>query len=207
MRDPAEIYTKRGTPLTIVVTRMLFGAYLATVIFAIEVLILPASTLSYVWLFYLAVIYYLAEQAYAFFLKKNIDLTFAFPLLFVIYLLNGVSMVFNAQDRIPILNRAEHFLSFVLLAYVIWVFFLKYLPQAVWRKHPYYTAILVFSVTSTFGVANEIAELLFDALFNTNLIGNQLDTSLDMLMNTLGAGLLLSTQLILGTVEEKPREP
>ena len=101
------------------------------------------------------------------------------------------------------MNRAEHFASFVLLCYVVWIFFIKYLPHEVWHHHQYYTAILVFSITATIGVGNELVELVLDSLFKTNLIGDRFDTSIDLLMNTLGSGVFLSVRLILGTTENK----
>ena len=139
------------------------------------------------------------ERIYVFFSQKNIDLAFAFPLLFAMYIFNLASVALNAQERFPLMNRAEHLLSFVLMTYIVWTFFIKYLPQQVWSEHPYYTALIVFSVTSTLGVANELAELVFDSMFQTNLIGREMDTSLDLLMNTLGVTLFLSVRLILGS--------
>jgi len=203
MRDPAEIYTKRGTPLVVVITRWLFAAYFLFSIYATEAKIFPDSTtLSYYWLAYLIVMYVFVERLYMFFAKQNIDMSFGFPLLFAGYVLNLVSMLLNGQDRIPLMNRAEHFLSFIILTYFLWIFFLKYLPQDVWRQHPYYTALIVLAFASTFGVVNEIVELTFDSFFHTNFIGAKTDTALDLLMNTLGATLFLSVWLILTTVEE-----
>src|SRR5688572_24785026 len=86
------------------------------------------------------------------------------PLGWFVYL---ASIALSAQEKIPIINRAEHFAAFVLLTYIVWVFFLKYLPQDVWRDHPYYTAIIVFSVVAAFGVMNEIVELILDLIFKT----------------------------------------
>ena len=76
-----------------------------------------------------------------------------------------------------------------------------------WHDHPYYTALLTLAVTSLIGVGNEIVELLFDRLFNTSLVGgSNYDTSLDLLMNTIGTGMFLSVRLIIGTLEEgKPK--
>jgi len=205
MRDPEEIYTKRGTPFIVVGTRWLFAAYFVFAIVTLEKNLISSSNQSYVWILYLLGIYFLMERTYVFFKNENIDLSFAFPLLWAVYVFNLVSISLNAQEEFPLMNRAEHLLSFVLLAYIVWIFFLKYLPQKVWRKHPYYTALIVMSVTSTLGVGNELAELLFDALFNTKLIGGHTDTSLDLLMNTLGIILFLSVRLILGTTENDPQ--
>ncbi|HLD25447.1 MAG TPA: hypothetical protein VJC05_00190 [Candidatus Andersenbacteria bacterium] len=199
MRDPADIYTRQGTPLILIISRLLFAAYFVFAVFSVESKLFAQSTQSYIWILYLLAIYYFMERTYVFFGNKNIDLTFAFPLLLAIYVFNLVSVSLDAQDRIPLINRAEHFISMVMLTYIVWTFFLEYLPQRVWRRHPYYTALIVFSVTSTFGVVNEIAELVFDALFSTGLIGHAMDTSLDLLMNSLGTGLFLSVRLILGT--------
>jgi hypothetical protein len=201
MRDPAHVYTKKGTPLLLIGSRILFAAYFVFAIFSLEARLFPESNESYVWVLYLLGLYYLMERIYVFFSQKNIDLAFAFPLLFAMYAFNLASVVLNAQERFPLMNRAEHLLSFVLMTYIVWTFFIKYLPQQVWSEHPYYTSLLVFSVTSTFGVANELAELLFDSMFQTNLIGRQMDTSLDLLMNTLGITLFLSVRLILGSAD------
>jgi len=83
------------------------------------------------------------------------------------------------------------------------VFFSKYLPHHVWRDHPYYTALLAFSVTSAIGVGNELMELLFDIVFETELVGRALDTSLDLFMNSLGAASFLGLRLWLGRVESE----
>lgn len=149
------------------------------------------------------VIYLVGEKFYSLFKVQRIDLTFAFPIVFSMYCLNLVSLLLGGQDQLPILNRAEHFSIYVLLAYLVWIFFTKYLPQEVWKEHPYYTAILVMSVTSFMGVFNEIIELFIDQLFATRYIGGRLDTPLDLLMNTLGSGLFLSVRLILGSAEHK----
>lgn len=196
MRDPAVIYTKRGTPLITIVSRIGFAVYFLVALYMVYWPPLPQSRWSLAWLVYLFGIYVAAEWSYKTFRERQIDMTFAWPLLLAIYLLNFGLLLFGGQEALPLMNRLEHFASFILLAYVISVFFSKYLPQRVWRSHPYYTALLVLSVTSLCGVANELIELLFDGLFDTTLVGTELDTSLDLLMNTLGAGLLLSVQLI-----------
>lgn len=201
MRDPADIRTKRGTSLVVIATRCLYGSY-----FILEAILiargrLPLTDIS--WLVYLVILYYLAERFYATFLKRGIDLSFAFPLLFAVYVLNLVSIVLQAQEKLPLLNRAEHFSSFVFIGYVIWVFFVQYLPQKVWRQHPYYTAVLVLSVSALLGVMNEIVELCIDTTWHTTFVGAHYDTSLDLLMNTLGTGLFLAVRLILLTVEDK----
>lgn len=201
MRDPAHVYTKKGTSFLVIGSRFLFGAYFIFAIFSVETQLFPHSNESYVWVLYLLGLYYLMERIYVFFNQKNIDLAFAFPLLFAMYIFNLASVVLNAQERFPLMNRAEHLLTFVLMTYIVWTFFIKYLPHQVWSEHPYYTSLLVFSITSTLGVANELAELLFDSMFMTNLIGEEMDTSLDLLMNTLGITLFLSVRLILGSAD------
>lgn len=200
MRDPEDIRTKRGTSLIVIITRLLFVIYFiaeATIIVRGR---LPLTDVS--WVVYLVILYYLAERFYATFLKRGIDLSFAFPLLLAVYVLNLSSIVLHAQEKLPLLNRAEHFTSFVFIGYIIWVFFIQYLPQKVWRRHPYYTAILVLSVSSLLGVANEIVELFIDSIWHAQFIGTQYDTSLDLLMNALGTGLFLAVRLILLTVED-----
>jgi len=203
MQDIADIYTKRGTPLILILSRVPFFGYFTFALWAIQAKTFVYSELTLVWLFYLLALYFIAEWLYKIFFLKGIDLTFAFPLLFAIYCLHIVSILLAGQERLPIMNRAEHFASFVLLCYVVWIFFIKYLPHKVWQEHQYYTAILVFSVTATIGVGNELVELVLDSLFNTNLIGNNFDTSIDLLMNTLGSGVFLGVRLILGTAEKK----
>ena len=84
----------------------------------------------------------------------------------------------------------------------MWQFFLRYLSQSVWKEHPYYTSILVLSITTTFGVGNELIELFMDINFGTHTIGLKFDTSMDLLMNTLGIGLFLSIQLIAHEAEK-----
>lgn len=201
MRDPAEIRTKKGTSVIIIAARLAFFTYGIFFIFAIVRKIFPATEASAAWFLYLGLMYVVAEYFYATFLTKGIDLTFAFPILFFIYVLHLVSILLEAQEKYPIINRAEHFAVFVLMTYVVWIFFLQYLPHNVWHDHPYYTAILVFSVVAAAGVMNEIIELMFDTIFGTNLIGkNHLDTSLDLLMNTLGSTALLAAQLMPGLV-------
>lgn len=190
--------SNHAVPLAVMVTRIAFLAYFVFIFFAILLNLFPSSDLSYSWLIYLMLVYYVAEQFSQRFLKKGIDLSYAYPILFAIYSLNLVSMALGAQEKLPLLNRAEHFLSFVFVAYVVWTFFLQYLPHDVWRHHRYYTALLVFSITATSGVINEIVELGLDGLLNTKLIGaDPFDTSLDLLMNSLGSGLFLAVRLIL----------
>lgn len=203
MQDLADIYTRRGTPLILVLSRVAFAGYFVFALWTIQSKIFIHSELTLIWLLYLLVLYLIAEGLYKKFFQKGIDLTFAFPLLFSVYVLHIVSILLAGQERLPIMNRAEHFASFVLICYVVWIFFIKYLPHEVWHEHPYYTAILVFSVTATLGVGNELVELILDSLFNTRLIGDKLDTSIDLLMNALGSGIFLSVKLILGTTEHK----
>lgn len=197
MRDPSELVTKRGLPLILVVSRAAFLIYFGFAVYTLIWHVFPQSALNGVWIAYLVGIYIVAEKLYGFFHARGIDMTFAFPLLFATYLLNVVSMLSGGQDVLPLLNRVEHFASFALVAYVVVVFFTEYLPHTVWRNHPYYTALLVLSVCALFGVLNEIIELFFDALFTTRHVGGGRDTSLDLLMNTLGSGIVLAVRLIL----------
>jgi len=205
MRDPAEIRTKKGTSLIMIVSRFFFVGYFIFFGLAWRYAFFKHTVLDLSWLLYLIIMYSAAEIFFSVFLQRGIDLSFAFPLLFAIFMLNFVSLVLQAQERIPIINRAEHFTSFVLIGYVIWIFFLKYLPQTVWSEHPYYTSLLVLAVTSLMGVMNEIIELFLDAMLKTNFVGRQYDTSLDLLMNTLGTGLFLAVRLILGASENSAR--
>lgn len=150
-----------------------------------------------VWCLYLFFMYLAFERIYAVFKTRGIDLAYAFPLLFAVFILNGVSLLVRGQEHVPVINRAEHFTSFVMIGYVVWTFFLKYLPHEVWHDHPYYTALLALSVTSLIGVGNEIVELGMDSLLGTHTIGPRFDTNLDLLMNTLGSGIFLAVTLIL----------
>ncbi len=188
------------TPLLVIGCRVLFVILISAGFIDVWLDIFPQGVLNIAWLFYLMVMYMLAEYVYRIFKDKHIDLSFAFPLLFAVFLLNFVSEILNAQERIPDINRAEHFTSFILLAYIVWIFFTKYLPHDVWQKHPYYTSILAFSVVSAFGVCNEIIELFLDIMFHTHTVGPGFDTSYDLVMNTLGATLFLSFRLILGLI-------
>lgn len=196
MRDPAEVYTKRGTPLVLIGSRIALISFFVIAIYGSFSGWVPQGSVTIWWFAYLIGIYIASEGIYGVFKKRDIDLAFAFPLLFAVVLLNFFSILIEAQERYPIINRAEHFASFVLFAYIVWVFFLKYLPQKVWKEHPYYTSLLVLSVTSLAGVMNEIVELALDLLVGTNTIGPRFDTAMDLLMNTLGAGLFLAVQLI-----------
>lgn len=206
MRDPASIRTKHGTSAIVVASRIGFALYLIFIFVAISRNWFPQSYLSVYWLAYLVLIYVLAEKVYGVFLKRNIDLTFGFPLLFAVYLLHLVSLIMRGQEQIPLMNRVEHFGSFILLTYIVWVFFLKYLPHEVWDEHPYYTALLVLSITSFAGVGNEIVELIMDTFFSLRTVGTKYDTSIDLLMNTLGSVLLLSVQLIWIEKEKMKKE-
>lgn len=207
MRNIDDIVVgRRKTPLILVGSRFLFAALFmiaAASLYRRE--LFPASTLDLPWLLYIILIYLGAEWLYASFKRKNIDLTFAFPLLFVVLSLHLVSVWLDGQTRFPLMNRAEHFASFVLITYAVWVFFLQYLPHQVWRHHPYYTALLVFSVISALGSVNEIVELALERVFASRLVGDRLDTSLDLLMNSLGAGMFLAVRLILGAAEKQKR--
>jgi hypothetical protein len=194
--------TKSGTPLIFVWSRIAFLIYFLFIFSAALTKKFPHANIHVAWLVYLVVIYIAAEYLYEIFKKRGIDLTFAWPLLFSVYCFHLVLTLSGGRDRLPPLNLAEHFASFVLICYIVWIFFLKYLPQKVWRNHPYYTALLVLSVTSTLGVANELVELLYDFLLNTSLVGGKYDTSLDLLMNTLGAGTFLGVRIIVGSINQ-----
>lgn len=203
MRDPAHIYTRRGTPFLMIFSRAAFFVLFVFSILTLEFSWFPNSTLEPVWLAYLIVIYVIAERLYDFFGREAIDLSFAFPIMLAIYILSLVGVLLGGQEQLPLLNRAEHLTTYILIGYIVWTFFTKYLPQDVWQEHPYYTALLVLSVTAGLGVLNEIIELALDILFGTNLLGSHLDTPLDLLMNTLGASLFLSVYLILGSTGSK----
>ena len=186
-----------------VMSRFAFAGYFLLALWAIKSNRFGHSDYHFIWFLYVLALYYVAERLYNTFLNQSIDLTYAFPILFAIYCLNLVTLLLGGQDRLPLLNRTEHFASFLLLAYVVWVFFTKYLPQDVWKDHPYYTALLVLSVTSLLGVSNEVVELVIDHLFGTKYVGRHFDTSLDLLMNTLGSILFLAVRLILGSAPNK----
>lgn len=190
-------------PVIMIVSRTLFaGLFIASIV--LDIVRIPSThTLALPWIAYLVVIYISVEYIYHVFLKREIDLSYAFPLLFTIFLLNFVSELLGAQERMPDLNRAEHLTSFVFIAFIVWTFFTKYLPHDVWQKHPYYTSILVMAVVSLLGVGNEIVELFLDITFNTRIVGLGHDTSFDLVMNTLGSGLFLSFRLIYETVNER----
>lgn len=148
-------------------------------------------------------IYCIAELVYAAFKRRGVDLVYAFPILIIESQVDFASIVLRSQENIPLINRFEHFIMYVLLAYVVSQFFLRYLPQKVWSDHPYYTAVLILSVTQTIGVLNEIFELYMDINFGTHAIGPRFDTNLDLTMNFLGAGAYLCVQLILHEAGEK----
>lgn len=198
MRDLAEFYTRGGTPLIVVLARMAFAGFFTVAVWSVFSESFPHSDLDLIWVLYLAGIYGLTEYLCRLFGQRGIDLSFSLPLLFAVYCLNLVSMLSGAQEQLPLLNRAEHFASFILVTHVVWIFFIQYLPQRVWREHRYYTALLVLAVTALAGVGNEVFELLADQLLGTTYVGLQYDTSYDLLMNLLGSGLYLATQLILG---------
>lgn len=203
MRDPAEFVTSRGTPWVVIIFRGLFAAYFIYAAYAVRYPPLPVSTIDWVWVVYLLLLYAAGEKLYAVFRRKNIDMSSAFPLLLAVYLINLVSQLLGGQEVLPIMNRLEHFASFVLIAYVAAVFFTAFLPPRTWRDHPYYTALVILAITSLAGVANEIVELGMDWFFGTQHIGQRFDTAVDLLMNTLGSGVLLGVRLMIHT--EPPR--
>lgn len=187
----------KRVPRILILSRLLFFSYFVFYAFCLYRGLFSGYVLTPYWLVYLIVVYIFAEKIYDAFLKRGVDVIYAFPLVFVAYMVNFVSMVLRGQEEIPLLNRAEHFITYILGAYIVWQFFLRYLSQSVWREHPYYTSILVLSITTTFGVGNEIIELFMDINFGTDTIGPRYDTSVDLLMNVLGVGLFLSIQLIM----------
>ncbi len=191
------------TPLVMIISRLLFASLLIASIVLNWIQIPSTTILSLPWILYLIVMYACIEYIYRIFLKRDIDLSYAFPLLFTIFLLNFTSELLDAQLRMPDLNRAEHFTSFIFVAFIVWTFFTKYLPQDVWQKHPYYTSLLVMAVVSMLGVGNEIIELFLDLTFGTRIVGAGFDTSYDLVMNTLGSGLFLCFRLIYETVNER----
>lgn len=197
---------RRGTPLILILSRTAFAAVFAAAAVSLWLPnIFRYSTLDLPWILYLILIYTAAEYVYSVFKRRGIDLTFAFPLMFFVIFLHLVSIWLDGQTRFPLVNRAEHLTSYILVTYVIWVFFLQYLPQRVWHRHPYYTALLVFSVASAFGSVNEIVELILENIFLSPLIGDRFDTSLDILMNSLGSALFLAVRLILTAEEQEKR--
>jgi len=196
----------KQTPLLLIISRIVFAALFVFSLVTLFIPVFPFSTLDLPWIWYLVAIYFIAEKIIGIFREKGIDLTFAFPLMFFVILLHMVSIWLDGQERFPLLNRAEHFTSYVLITYIVWVFFIQYLPQRVWRKHPYYTALLVFSVSSAFGSLNEVVELALESIFGSPLIGDKWDTSLDILMNSLGTGMFLAVRLILGAAEEEEKQ-
>ncbi|HSX24341.1 MAG TPA: hypothetical protein VLG69_00015 [Candidatus Andersenbacteria bacterium] len=188
---------REKTPRLLTITRVLFALYFIYYILDWHFGWLLGSRLSIIWLGYLVLIYAISERIYASFKKRGVDLVYAFPILFIASQLDFASIILRSQENIPIINRFEHFSMYILLSYVVSQFFLRYLPQKVWNDHPYYTAILILSVTQCLGVINEILELYMDTNFHTNAIGPRFDTNLDLLMNMLGAGLFLCIRLIL----------
>ena len=184
-------------PRILIATRALFTAYVAYYALDWHFEWLLGSRLSIVWLVYLVALYIIAEVVYAAFKRRGVDLVYAFPVLFIASQINFISIILRSQENIPMLNRVEHFFMYILLTYVVSQFFLRYLPSQVWNNHPYYTAILTFSVAQCIGVMNEVVELFLDTNFQTTAIGPRFDTNLDLLMNMLGAGLFLCTRLIM----------
>jgi hypothetical protein len=198
MRGLDEIYTKKGTPLVAILARAGFAVYFATAFLVVYRGLVATSVLEPIWIVYQGILYLGSEWLYNVFARRGIDLTFAFPLLFAVFCLNLGTLLLGGQEKLPLMNRAEHFASFVLLTYIVWIFFIKYLPQNVWQDHPYYTSLLVLAVTCMLGVGNELIELLFDKVFATRLVGRNYDTSLDLMMNTLGSTLFLAVRAVVG---------
>ena len=189
-------------PRILITSRLLFLSYFIFYCLSLIQGWFANSLLNVYWLGYLVLVYVLAEKIYDAFKKRNVDLVYAFPLVFGAYMVNFVSMLLRGQENFPILNRAEHFVTYIIAAYIIWQFFLQYLPQKTWNEHPYYTSILVLSLSTFFGVLNEIIELFMDVNLGTQTIGPMLDTNVDLLMNMLGAGLFLCIQLIMHEAEK-----
>ncbi len=185
------------TPRILLVTRVLVTLYFIYYALDWHFGWLLGDRLSIIWLAYLVCIYIIAELIYAAFKRRGVDLVYAFPILFIESQIDFASIILRSQDNIPLINRFEHFIMYVLLSYVVSQFFLRYLPQEVWNNHQYYSAILILSVTQCIGVLNEIFELYMDTNFHTTAIGPRFDTNLDLLMNFLGAGVFLCVRLIL----------
>jgi hypothetical protein len=186
-------------PKILYTSRLLFGIYVLYYALDWHFGWFLGDRLSIVWLGYLCAIYVLAEIIYHAFKKRGVNLVYAFPVLFIESQVDFASIIFRSQDNLNtmIINRAEHFVMYLLVTYVVSQFFLRYLPQRVWSDHPYYTAILILSVAQTIGVMNEIFELFMDTNFHTTAIGPRFDTNLDLLMNFLGSSLFLCVQLII----------
>lgn len=184
------------TPRILLLSRFLFFAYFVFYSLSLIQGWFPADTLTVHWFVYLIGVYVLSEKIYIAFLGRGVDVVYAFPVVFVAYMVNFASMLLKGQENFPFLNRAEHFITFILAAYIVWQFFLRYLPEQVWNDHPYYTSILVLAITALAGVLNETIELFMDNSFGTQTIGPGFDTSIDLVMNLLGAGFFLSLQLI-----------
>ncbi|HLC48998.1 MAG TPA: hypothetical protein VJI96_01265 [Candidatus Andersenbacteria bacterium] len=190
------------TPRVLIISRILFFAYFVFYFLCLVRGWFPGDILTTYWLVYLIGVYFLAEKIYSAFLKRGVDVVYAFPIVFLAYMVNFSSMLLKGQENFPFLNRAEHFITYILAAYIVWQFFLRYLPQKVWNEHPYYTSILVLALTTLSGVLNEIIELFMDVNFGTHTIGPMYDTSVDLVMNLLGAGFFLCIQLIAHEAEK-----
>lgn len=206
MANGVAVKTAQKTPLFLLFTRMAFAAYFAAAFLLSIARISETSQLEFIWVVYLLALYFGAEWLYSFFMRQGIDLSYAFPILLAVYLFNITTLVSGGQEKYAVLNRIEHMASFVLITFVVWVFFTKYLPQSVWVEHPYYTALLTLAVTSLAGVLNEHFELIIDYFFGTKLVGPGRDTQLDLLMNSLGSGLFLGTRLMLGKIDDPKRK-
>lgn len=190
------------TPRILLFSRFLFFAYFVFYTLCLVREWFPSDVLNAYWLVYLIGVYAIAEKIYSAFLERGVDVVYAFPVVFVAYMVNFASMLLKGQENFPFLNRAEHFITYILAAYIVWQFFLRYLPEQVWNEHPYYTSILVLAITALSGVMNEIIELFMDVSFGTQTIGYGFDTSVDLVMNMLGAGFFLCIQLIIHEAEK-----
>ena len=179
-------------------SRIVFVGYMGWALVGLRQGWLPETERTAVWFFYVLGLYLTAEWLYRLFLRRGVDMAFAFPIGLAILGLNVVTIYTGGQDGFPLLNRAEHLVTFVLVAFVVWVFFMQWLPTGMWQEHPYYTAWTVLGIVTLAGLANEFMELVLDQFFGTRLVGADGDTVQDLLMNTLGAVLFLATRLILG---------
>ena len=198
--------TSRKTPFNVIFYRVLFLIYFLVAGGVLLKYDIPEEKLVTIWVIYLGFVYAGAEGIYYMFKQRKINLVSAFPLLIGAYTVKLITLIAGGQTKFSLMNRLEHFITYLLLSYIVWVFFMKYLSHKTWKEHPFYTSILVFAVVSAAGVFNELIELFMDTVFHTNAIGPGFDTVYDLLMNTIGILLFLGIRLAYGVSEESDGE-
>lgn len=177
---------------------MLFTvSYVFFFLITINIIEVQASKLRLDWMVYILAWYFIAE--FTLFLRNrlgsDVKVTGVFLLTFLLATIENLLSTVNIYRFGPLVNRVEHFLGTLIIAYVTTkLYLILKINKKITVNHVF--ELLVLSTTIAFGVLNEIIEYFSDTLLGSHHIGSGYDTQLDLIMNLLGAGVFTIYLLI-----------